>query len=383
MHYFLIAGEASGDLHAAALINAIAHDDSDARFTFLGGDGMAAAANTAPVIHYRDMAFMGFSEVLRNLGKIRANFSQAKKALLEARPDCLILVDYPSFNLKMAAVAAKAGIPVYYYISPKIWAWKKWRIRSIRRLVDKVLCILPFEEQFYRSQGYDNAVYVGNPSVEEIDKALAAAPSLTELAEREHFRSNRPLIALLPGSRRGEIRCNLPVMDAVARRFPGYTIVVAGAPAIDDELYRSLTKFQVVRGATHEILAHAHAALVTSGTATLEAALAGTPQVVMYRSNGSRLAYNIMKRLLSVRFVSLPNLIVSRAIIPEMLLHECTVDAVTAELRAITPQHAAGRHAQLEGYAQMRHTLGPAGAAARAATIIINSLKSRQNPSRS
>lgn len=372
MHYFLIAGEASGDLHGGALIEALRRADKDARFTFLGGDRMAAAAGGDPVIHYRDMAFMGFSEVLRHLGAIGRNLRTARQALVDARPDRLILIDYPSFNLKVASTAAGLGIPVYYYISPKIWAWKQWRIKDIRRVVDKVLCILPFEEQFYRDHGYENAAYVGNPSVEEIDAALAAAPSREEFAKAHRLRANRRYVALLPGSRMGEIRCNLPVMDAVARMFPQYTIVVGGAPGIDDDVYARYTKFQVVRGATHQLLAHAHAALVTSGTATLEAALAGVPQVVCYRSNGSKLAYNLMKSILKVKHVALPNLIVDRTIIPEMLLHDCTPEAVTGQLSAITPDNAPARLAQLDGYAEMRRILGPAGAAERAARIIVS-----------
>ncbi len=374
MHYFLIAGEASGDLHASQLMRELVATDPQARFTFLGGDLMAEIAEHGPLIHYRDMAYMGFSEVLRNLGKIRRNMAAARQAVVESKPDALILIDYPSFNLKVAATAAKASVPVYYYISPKIWAWKQWRVKAIRRLVCRVLCILPFEPNFYSSHGYANATYVGNPSVEEIERALAAAPSREEFAKAHGLRANRPFIALLPGSRRGEIRCNLPVMDAVAREFPGYTIVVAGAPSVDDSVYSGLTKFKVVRSATHELLAHAQAALVTSGTATLEAALAGVPQVVMYRSNGSKLAYNLMKRLLKVRFVSLPNLIAGREIIPEMLLHFCTPEAVAKRLRQLTPDSSPARAAQIEGYREMRAILGPAGASARAASLIINDL---------
>lgn len=378
MHYFLIAGEASGDLHASQLMQQLAAGDPHAKFTFLGGDLMAEAAGHAPLIHYREMAYMGFSEVLRNLGKVRANLAAARRAVTESRPDALILIDYPSFNLKVAETAAKADIPVYYYISPKIWAWKQWRVKAIRRLMRRVLCILPFEPEFYRAHGYDRAIYTGNPSVEEIERALGAAPSREEFAKAHGLRTNRPFIALLPGSRRGEIRCNLPVMDAVARQFPGYTIAVAGAPAIDDSVYAGLTKFKIVRSATHDLLAHAQAALVTSGTATLEAALAGVPQVVMYRSNGSKLAYNLMKKLLKVKFVSLPNLIADRGIIPEMLLHHCTPEAVADHLRQLTPDRSPERAAQLEGYREMRETLGPPGASARAAAIIINDLNNEK-----
>lgn len=375
MHYFLIAGETSGDLHAGQLISALRDADPEARFTFLGGDCMAAAAASDPVVHCRDMAFMGFSEVLRHLGDIRRIMRTARRAILEAKPDCLILIDYPSFNLKMARVAARAGIPVFYYISPKLWAWKKWRIRDIRRLVDRVLCILPFEPEWYRANRYDNAVYVGNPSVEEIERALAQAPARQDFARAHRLRDNRQFLALLPGSRIGEIRCNLPIMDAVARQFPQYTIVVAGAPGIPDEFYKGLTKFSVVRDATHNLLAVSHAALVTSGTATLEAALAGVPQVVTYRSNGSRIAYSLMKRLLHVKHVSLPNLIVGDTIIPEMLLHLCTPEAVTEQLAAICPDNAPAREAQLQGYADMRQRLGGPGAAMRAADIITTRLK--------
>lgn len=374
MHYFLIAGEASGDLHAAALIRALRQSDPEARFSFLGGDLMAEAAGCEPIIHYRSMAYMGFVEVIRHLPQVLGNLRKARRALLDARPDCFIPVDYPSFNLKVAKTAAKAGIPVYYFISPKIWAWKQWRVRTIRRIVDKVLCILPFEPKWYADHGYDRAVYVGNPSVEELDAAIAAAPDRETFCRTHRLRSNRQLLALLPGSRRGEIRDNLPIMNEVARRFPQYTIAVAAAPGIDDEFYTPLTRFTLVRNDTHALLRHAHAAIVTSGTATLEAALANTPQVVTYRSSGSKIFYNIMKRVLKVSHVTLPNLIENRTIIPEMLMHLCTPDAVAAELAAITPDDAPARAAQLAGYTSMRATLTTARAAEAAAAQILSSL---------
>ena len=373
MKYMLIAGEASGDLHASRLINAISRRQPDAQFTIIGGDLMAAEAGVAPVIHYRDMAYMGFSEVLRHLGPIFRNLRTAKESLRAERPDALILADYPSFNLKVAKEAKKLNIPVYYFISPKIWAWKKWRIKSIRRLVRKMLCILPFEPQWYRENGYDGAVYVGNPSLEEMDHAIAKAPSRETFLKTNRLRDHR-IIALLPGSRRGEIRCNLPVMDAVARQFPQYTIVVGGAPGIPDDFYKGLTKFTVIRDQTHSLLAHAHAALVTSGTASLEAALAGVPQVAMYRSNGSKVAYNMMKRILSVDFVTLPNLISGKAIIPEMLLHFCTTEGVAAELRALTPDNSEARARQLAGYSFMHAKLGTEDCADNAADVILTDI---------
>ncbi|MBD5174612.1 MAG: lipid-A-disaccharide synthase [Bacteroidales bacterium] len=373
MHYFIIAGEASGDLHASHLISALRRHDPAAIFTFLGGDLMAEASGEQPVIHYRDMAYMGFSEVLRNLGKISKNFSTARHALRMAAPDALILVDYPSFNLKMAAQASKAGVPVFYYISPKLWAWKKWRVADIRRHVARVMCILPFEPEFYRANAYDRAVYVGNPSVSEIDHDVTAARPRAEFLA-EHRLRDRPLVALMPGSRRGEIKNNLPVMRAAVDRFPQYRGVIVGAPGIADELYARCGAGQlpVVRVAhAADLLVHCRAALVTSGTATLETALVGVPQVVTYRANGSKLSYDIMKRILSVDYVSLPNLITGSEIIPEMLLHECTSDLVAERLAPLlrdTPERAA----QLDGYARMRTILGTSDAAETAAQMIMD-----------
>lgn len=378
MKYMIIAGEASGDLHASHLIGALKEKDPSATFVFLGGDLMAAQAGVKPVIHFRDMAFMGFSEVLRNLKRIRRNLRTACRTLEAERPDALILVDYPSFNLKVAKAAAKAGIPCYWYISPKLWAWKQWRVKAIRRLIRKVLCILPFEPAWYAAHGYDNAVYVGNPTVEELDRAIDMACPRAEFLKRNRLRDRR-IIALLPGSRRGEIRCNLPVMDAVARQFPQYTVVVAGAPGIPDDFYTGLTKFAVVRDDTHTLLAHSHAALVTSGTATLEAAVAAVPQVVLYRSNSSRLAYELMKRLLHVKYVSLPNLVNDRADVPEMLLHFCTPEAVAEELRALTPDGGPRRIEMLRAYGEMcgRLETDGAGAARNAADVITADLNDK------
>lgn len=371
MHYFIIAGEASGDLHGAALIEALKAGDASARFTFLGGDRMTAAAGHEPLIHNRDMAFMGFSEVIRHLGKITGNLRKARAGLLESSADCLILIDYPSFNLKVARTAHKAGIPVYYYISPKIWAWKEWRIKAIKRYVSRMFSILPFEVDFYKRHDFE-VDYVGNPSVEEIAELKDSLPDRpTFLAE--HKLRDRPIVALLPGSRRGEIRCNLPVMAEVMKRYPQYRAVIAGAPDIADEVYAAYCDYPVVRGATFDLLANSRAALVTSGTATLETALLGVPQVVVYRSNGSKLAYKIMRRLIKVDFVALPNLIAGREIIPEMLLHECTPDAVSERLTPLLTD-TPGRNAQLDGYAEMQRRLGSSTAAVTTAGHIIAAL---------
>lgn len=373
MKYFLIAGEASGDLHGAQLIEALRKTDHNATFAFLGGDLMAQAAGTQPVIHYRDMAFMGFSEVIRHLPKVLGNLKEARRAMLQFAPDAFIPVDYPSFNFKVAKTAARAGIPVYYFISPKLWAWKSWRIKSIKRYVRKVLAIFPFEPAWYAERGY-KAEYVGNPSVAEIDAAMAQTPSRDEFLKQHKLR-DRPIIALLPGSRRSEVRRNLPVMIAAVHRYAQYRAVVAGAPGLEDEFYSSLTQLPVVRNSTYALLRHAEAALVTSGTATLEAALAGVPQVVCYRSNGSKITHDIMKRVLNIGHVSLPNIISGREIVPEMLLHHCTPELVAEQLTPLLRTGSDERGAQLQGYREMRDILGSQDAAATAARIIVDDLR--------
>lgn len=373
MHYFISAGEPSGDLHASALIEALKDCDSKAGFTFLGGDMMAAAAGHAPVIHYNRMAYMGFSEVLRNLGTIRENFAVAKEALRESGADALILVDYPSFNLKLAKLAKRLGIPVFYYISPKVWAWKEWRVKQLRRYVSHILSILPFEVEYFRDKDV-KVTYVGNPSREEVDHKLENSGSFADFLNEAGLPSGRPILALVPGSRKGEIRNNLPIMDLVARRHADFQPVIAVAPGISAEFYDTYSSFPRVSGDTFRLMHFAEAALVTSGTATLECALAGTPQVVCYRANGSKLSYNIMKHLIKAPFVSLPNLIAGRDIIPEMLVHLCTVDSVDSKLSAILPG-GSDRGKQIKGYAEMRQMLGDGTAAATAASIIVNDLK--------
>lgn len=365
MRYFLSAGEASGDLHAAALIDALKSVDGGARFSFLGGDRMSAAAGCKPLVHIRDMAYMGFSEVLRHLPDIRANLRVAIDAVRSAveRPDAVILIDYPSFNLKIAREAHRLGTPVFYYIPPKVWAWKEWRVRSIRRYCTEVFCILPFEKQFYEKHGM-NVTYVGNPSVEEVDAALPQlVPVITDM----------PMLALVPGSRVGEIRNNLPVMTAVASMFAGsLTPVIAGAPGIPLGLYESIAPdVPVYYDSSLELMSSACAALVTSGTATLECALVGTPQVACYRANGSHLSYSIMRTILSIPYVTLPNLIMGEEIIPEMLLHMCTPERVAAELAEIMPG-TAGRDAIERGYALMRTRLGNATPALTTARAIVS-----------
>ena len=371
MKYFLSVGEASGDIHAAALISAIRETDQEATFAYLGGDLMHNASGTAPVIHYREMAYMGFSEVIRHLPQVLGNLKHAKKAISDFKPDALILVDYPSFNLKLARHAHSIGIPVYYYISPKVWAWKEYRVKDIKRYVRQLFSILPFEVEFFRKHDYE-VTYVGNPSVEEIELRAKNAPDRTTFLSTHNI-PDKPILALVPGSRQGEIRNNLPIMLEVAKRFPQFNPIVAGAPGIDSDIYRKYTSYQVVTGATFDLMKHSEVALVTSGTATLEAALLRTPQVVCYRANGSKFSYNLFKRILKINYVSLPNLISNDAIVPEMLLHHCNANEVSAEVERILPG-TPGRDKMLADYQHMREILGDSNAAHATATAIYNDI---------
>lgn len=372
MKYMLVAGEASGDLHASRLIKELKEVDSAAEFCLIGGDKMAKEAGVQPRLHYRSMNFMGFSEVIRHLPAILKNLKIAKEILREYRPDLLILVDYPGFNLRLAGYARKIGVKVDYYISPKVWAWKTGRIKKIRKYVDFMFSILPFEVGFYKKYGFDRIEYVGNPSVEEIDFALGHLPPKKHFLERHDISDPRPIIALLPGSRHGEIRCNLPVMLEAVKKYPEFQYVVAAAPSIPEKFYREVAGdagLTVVFGATVPLLKYSVSALVTSGTATLETALIGTPQVVCYRSNGSKLTYNIMKKLVKVKYVSLPNLIVGNRVLPELLLHECTPQAISRELSPLL-QPSPGRDWQIQGYRLMRRKLGTFVAPKVAAALI-------------
>ena len=369
MHYFISAGEASGDIHAAELIKQLRVADKEAKFTFLGGDLMSAAAKSSPLIHYRDMAFMGFCEVIRHLDKVLHNLRVAREAIATEHPDALILVDYPSFNLKLAKEAMKLNIPIFYYISPKVWAWKEGRVKKIKKYVKRMLSILPFEVAYYRDKHNYNVDYVGNPTIKEVDTKLAALLSEQSFRDKHRLTDNRPILALVPGSRIGEIRNNLPIMVEVARRHPDMLAVVAGAPAVNTEIYRRYCDFNIVENDTFELMAHAQGALVTSGTATLEAALIGVPQVVCYRANGSRISYNIFKHILKIPFVSLPNLIVNKAVVAEQLVHLCTPDLVDAELTKVLPG-GPDYDIQQQGYKEIRTALTTADAAINAANII-------------
>lgn len=364
--YFLIAGEASGDLHGSNLIRAIRSLQPDAVFECWGGDLMAAAG--ARVLkHIRGLAIMGFREVIARLPEIRRNFILCKRQIEAFAPDTIIYIDYPGFNMRMADWAAKRNYTNVYYISPQVWAWKSHRAYKLKATIDLLICILPFEPAFYEKYAFAESskiVYVGHP--------LLDTPELADEAIAPwHARPKR--IALLPGSRKQEIVKKLPVMlEAVRGLSPEYEIVVAGAPNTDKSIYEAagwrpeLSKLET--GKTYDILKSARAALVTSGTATLEAALLATPEVVCYK--GSMLSYELGRRLVKVKYISLVNLIMDRQIVRERIQHEMTAPKLRADLQELL-QDAAVRNRMLEAYAELRRTLGSSGASHRAAEAII------------
>ena len=376
MKYFLIAGEASGDLHASNLMAALAAEDPEAAFCFLGGDKMLAVGGTL-VKHYRDMAFMGFIPVLLNLRTILNNMQLSKEAIAAFAPDVVILIDYPSFNLKIAKyVKEELHLPVYYYISPKIWAWKKYRIKDFRKYVDRMFCILPFETDFYA--GLDYAVdYVGNPTVDAVQQYKTAQADKPDNFRASCALGEKPILALLCGSRKQEIRDNLGMMLRVAEQFPEYQPVIAGAPAIPESFYRQFTDGSPVKlifNKTYDILAHSDAALVTSGTATLETALFRVPQIVCYAFAGGKLVNYIFRHFFSVPYISLVNLIGNKEIVQELFGARFTFNEICDELDRIT-NDPGYRVRLLAGYDEVIELLGEAGASRRAASLIYDSLK--------
>jgi len=372
----IVAGEASGDLHASGLIRYIRQADSDAEIIFVGGDLMAQAADARPLIHISEMNVMGFWNVLNSLPRILRQLRTVKRSLVSHRPDALVLVDYPGFNLKLAKYAHSLGVPVHYFISPKLWAWKEYRIKTIRQCVQAIYSILPFEVPFYKKHGYDRVTYVGNPTVEEMDHVIKHMPPMKHFLERQGIDDDRKIIALLPGSRQGEIRCNLPLMIEAVRKFPQFQYIVAAAPSVPMKFYRELAQdpgLKVIFGCTPTLVKYSVAALVTSGTATLETALMGTPQVVCYRSNGMKIAYKLMEKVLKVKYVSLPNLIAANDVVPELLVHQCTAENIARHLSPLL-QPSPQRDWQLAGYKMIQRKLGTSDAPAYAAELICVSL---------
>lgn len=376
MKYYLIVGEASGDLHASHLMAALKREDPRADFRFFGGDLMAAVGGTM-VKHYRELAYMGFIPVLLHLRTIFANMKYCKEDIAAWNPDVVILVDYPGFNLDIAKfVHARTRIPVYYYISPKIWAWKEYRIKNIKRDVDELFSILPFEVDFYNKYNYP-VHYVGNPTVDEVAAFQAGhAKSLPYFVEGKHL-PDKPVIALLAGSRKQEIKDNLPDMIRAASGFPSHQLVIAGAPGISPEYYNRFmthSNVRIIFGKTYRLLQHADAALVTSGTATLETALFRVPQVVCYHTPIGRVISFLRKYLIKVKYISLVNLIADREIVRELVAHTMTVENIREELDRLL-NDATYRQNMLDGYEEMALRLGKPGAPIRAAREITDLLK--------
>jgi len=372
MNYYIIAGEASGDLHGSNLMHALKERDSSASFRCWGGDLMLQAGGEL-VKHYRDLAFMGFWEVLVHLKTIIRNLRFCEKDIVTSKPDVLILIDYPGFNLRMARFAKRNGIKVFYYISPQLWAWKSSRVKIIQQCVDRMFVILPFEQDFYRK--YDYAVdFVGHPLLDVI------SPNGVH-SDRNHFLkqnqiADKPIIALLPGSRQQEIRTMLKRMIEVVPSFEAYQFVVAGAPSIDPGLYKSVignASISVVYNQTYDLLSHADAALITSGTATLEAALLGTPEVVCYR--GSALSFWIARRIVHVPFISLVNLIMERELVKELVQHLLTQENLIQELKRLFDPLI--REKMKREFDELALNLGGSGASARTASLMIQYLEDK------
>ena len=374
MKYFIIAGEPSGDLHGSKLMQGIAHEDSNAQFCFCGGDRMVEVGGEHGLVkHYKEMSFFGFIQVLKNLKTIFSQIDECKHAIEQFNPDVIILIDYPSFNMRIAKWAHKKGIKVYYYIAPKVWAWKEWRVKGIRKYVDKVYTIFPFETEYFNGKGIQTT-FCGNPLVDDI------ALMRSKLAPKEEFIAengldSRPIIALLAGSRVSEIRENLPNMVAIAQRFAEYQFVVTAVPWIDKSLYDSYingTNVKYVCNQTQQTLANAEAAVVTSGTATLETALMGIPEMVLYRI--PKLYEVLRPYVLKIPFVSLVNINLDREAVREIVCAKIDLDSAEAELRSIL-KGGNKREKMLADFAKLSALIGGEGASQRFAAEIVKTLK--------
>ena len=382
MKYFVIAGEASGDIHAAQLIKALRVKDDKAEFRFFGGDFMEQESGVSPVVHYKDMAFMGFIEVIKHLGSIMGFMKTARGIIDEWHPDAVVLVDYPSFNLKVAKYAHALKIPVFYYISPKVWAWKEYRVKQIKKYVTEMYSILPFETEFFARHDY-KVEYVGNPTVNEIADASRLFRTKDDFCKENGLSVDSDIVAVLPGSRKREIEENLKEMLTAVEQIKGEGIdvqpVVGGAPGLSRDFYDSVfeklgyaaNKPVVLFGKSFELVHHASAALVTSGTATLETAILKTPQVVCYRMGGSRLVYTFYSHLLKVKYVSLPNLIADAPVVKELLLHYCNAENIKAELSMLLDKNSDRYKEMMKGYELIAERLTDAPSAATAAEKLL------------
>ena len=374
MKYYIIAGEASGDLHASNLVAEIKKKDKKAEFRGCGGDLMKAQGVDL-LKHYRTMAYMGFVEVAVNLRKVLGNIALCKNDILEYQPDVVILVDYPGFNFRIADFAHEKGFKVIYYISPQLWAWKRRRVRKIKRSVDKMLVILPFEEEFYKRYGVD-VTYVGNPLLDEQAKFGTSNRSI--FLRRNSLGEKREIIAMLPGSRKQEVKRMLPVMLKVVLRFPEYQFVIAGVSSLDKVLYKKIignSDVFLIENQTYELLQNSSAAMVTSGTATLETALFSVPEVVCYKATG--ISYLLAKWMIKVKFISLVNLVMGKEVVKELIQGDLTEHNIVKELELLL-RNGKRQRQLLEDYEELKGRLGSAGASEKAAEVIINVMKTRK-----
>lgn len=381
MKYFLIAGEASGDLHGANLMAGIKKEDAEAEFSFFGGDLMLAQGGRL-LKHYREMAFMGFIPVLLNLRTILANMKFCKQAIVDYKPDVVILIDYPGFNLDIAKfVKTKTDIAVHYYISPKVWAWKEYRVKSFKKYVDEMFCILPFEVDFFKKHSY-KVNYVGNPTVDAIAdyRAESKDDSLDRFISENNLEHDKPIIAILAGSRKQEIKDNLQTMIASAKDFADYQLVIAGAPSITAEYYAEFKdpSVKIIFGQTYRLLSFAQLALVTSGTATLETALFRVPQVVCYKTPVPSLTYFVFKNFMTTKYISLVNLIANQTVVQELFAKFFSFNNIRKEASRLLFD-ADYRNTMLAEYDRIINILGAPGASAEAAHLIVSKLRERKH----
>ena len=375
MRYYLIAGEASGDLHGANLMKGLLKSDPEAEFRFWGGDRMAAVGGARNLArHYKTASFFGFTDVVRHLSEVMRQLKECKLDVADYRPDVLILIDYPGFNFKIAKFAHKFGIRIFYYISPKVWAWKEGRVKLIRKYVDRLFVIFPFETDYFREKGID-AIYEGNPLVDEVEEKRAQMLPREEFFAQNGIPDDKPVVALLAGSRRSEIRHNLPFMVELSRRFPQYRFVIAGVPWIDRAVYDAIigsSDAGFVCDQTYGMLSYAEAAVVTSGTATLETALIGTPEMVCYRAD--KFSMNIARVVVKIRFISLVNIIMDREVVRELIQWDMKMPKAEAELKAILP--GGEKHEKmLADFGELRRMVGGPGASDRFAARMVEILK--------
>lgn len=379
MRYYIIAGEASGDLHGSNLIKGIREVDPAAQIRCWGGDLMKEAGGEL-VRHYKEGAIMGFVEVIANLGKLSRNLNDCKKDILEYNPDAVILIDYPGFNFRIAKFAKEKGLRVFYYIAPKVWAWKEKRVHRLKKYVDRLFIIFPFEIEYFKKWGI-NAIYRGNPLLDSVDNCPKAAETREEFARRTGIEAARPSVALLAGSRKGEIKYLLPRMIEVAKRYPEHQFLMACAPSMEEEFYRSIignkcNNIKLLFGETYPILRHSDAAIINSGTASLEAALIGIPQMVCY--GGNEISYQIARMVVKLKYISLANLIMDKGLFKELIQHDCTPDKISSELDQLLGNEEY-RKEMKDNYAKVREMLGGKGASAKVARAMTEELEKMIN----